>query len=478
MAQRTVALYNGTHIGIETIFTVIDGKQVNIPKKVEALRALSRSNELFCPCGCGANLILVAGDRNLREQHFRIKEGSENHECHFVAEGLYSIYSKIALKCWFDEKTGAEDIRSRVQIKDVDDENRKFEFTFLSEQKKTAVSYCRERSNLSDEKIKILDANSKDIKIIYIVDSENRGTNGQYPEGLMKVQSRQGYCLFLSVTEEGYPKAELDVAFYHEDVDGFWVEEAVISGLLKDYGIDDAGEPTYRGQKVWNIVENLKPVWREHYRAERKRKKEEAERQRQIEIERQKRLEQLKEQQRLTEQRLRKQNEEQQRLKEQMLRKQIEEQQRLKELRLKTQKEEGQKRKAQKAAEEAARKKAALEFEALMTDMKSDHPQQEKEVMDEEGRRWFKCEYCGKIAMGSEFSYTGGAGKRNLGTCRECVRNNPDAQEEIYVPSKNLQRRKDSKRCPRCGGRLVERYGRYGSYLACEDRFCNYTRSK
>ena len=51
-------------------------------------------------------------------------------------------------------------------------------------------------------------------------------------------------------------------------------------------------------------------------------------------------------------------------------------------------------------------------------------------------------------------------------------------EEEIYVPSKNLQRRKDSKRCPRCGGRLAERYGRYGPYLACEDRFCNYTRSK
>lgn len=197
MAQRSVALYKGKHIGVETIFTVIDGKQVNIPKRVEALRVLSRNNELFCPCGCGANLILVAGDRNLREQHFRIKDGSEKRECHFVAEGLLSIYSKIALKCWFDEKTGATDIQSRVQIKDVDDENRKYEFTFLSKQKRIAISYCRDRANLSDEKIRILDKNNKNITVIYIVDSENRGTNGQYPEGLMKVQTRQDYCLFL-----------------------------------------------------------------------------------------------------------------------------------------------------------------------------------------------------------------------------------------------------------------------------------------
>ena len=75
MAQRTVALCDGKFIGIESIYTVIDGKQINIPDKLEQLRAKSRNNELLCPCGCGVNLVLVAGERNLREQHFRIKEG-------------------------------------------------------------------------------------------------------------------------------------------------------------------------------------------------------------------------------------------------------------------------------------------------------------------------------------------------------------------------------------------------------------------
>ena len=60
MAQRIVALCNGKYIGIETIYTVINGRQINIPEKLKELRAQSQRNELFCPCGCGTNLILVA----------------------------------------------------------------------------------------------------------------------------------------------------------------------------------------------------------------------------------------------------------------------------------------------------------------------------------------------------------------------------------------------------------------------------------
>ena len=48
MAQRSVAEYQGTYIGIESVFTVIDGKQINIPGVVEDLRWLARRNELFC----------------------------------------------------------------------------------------------------------------------------------------------------------------------------------------------------------------------------------------------------------------------------------------------------------------------------------------------------------------------------------------------------------------------------------------------
>ncbi|MCD7883003.1 MAG: hypothetical protein LUI87_04740 [Lachnospiraceae bacterium] len=197
MAQRTVCLCDGKYIGIETIYTVIAGRQINIPEKVKALREKSRNNELFCPCGCGSNLILVAGDKNEREQHFRIKDGSSAAGCTAITEGRTSINSKIILKCWLDEKLKADDLESRVPIHAIDDTNRKYEFTFLSAQKKMAVSYCHDRANLSDEKIEILENNGQGIHIIYVVDFANGGCHGQYPEGLMKVQNRQGYCLLL-----------------------------------------------------------------------------------------------------------------------------------------------------------------------------------------------------------------------------------------------------------------------------------------
>lgn len=41
MAQRTVALCNGKYIGIETIYTVINGRQINIPEKLKELSEYS-----------------------------------------------------------------------------------------------------------------------------------------------------------------------------------------------------------------------------------------------------------------------------------------------------------------------------------------------------------------------------------------------------------------------------------------------------
>jgi len=137
MAKRTVALYEGKFIGIETIYTVVNGQQINIPEKLKELRTKSRNNELFCPCGCGANLILVAGDKNLREQHFRIRDGGSDQNCKVITEGKTSVDSKIVLKCWLDDKLKAADLESRVPIHAVDDINRNYEFSFLSKSRKT-----------------------------------------------------------------------------------------------------------------------------------------------------------------------------------------------------------------------------------------------------------------------------------------------------------------------------------------------------
>ena len=155
MVKRTLCLYKDTIIGIETIYTAIDGKQINIPEKLTDLRKKSRNNELFCPCGCGANLILVAGEQNLREQHFRIKEKDEFSECTYVTEGEISVNSKIILKCWLDDKLKAADILSRVPISDVDDTKRRYEFSFLSLSRRIGVNYSREKENVTDEKLDI-----------------------------------------------------------------------------------------------------------------------------------------------------------------------------------------------------------------------------------------------------------------------------------------------------------------------------------
>ena len=119
MAQRTVCLCDGKYIGIETIYTVIDGKQINIPEKLKELRIKSQNNQLFCPCGCGANLILVAGDRNLREQHFRTKSGTDDNKCTAIKEGAVTIFSKIVLKCWLDDKIIVSDVECEVPLNDV-----------------------------------------------------------------------------------------------------------------------------------------------------------------------------------------------------------------------------------------------------------------------------------------------------------------------------------------------------------------------
>ena len=164
MAGRTTALYRDpdtgvtSYIGIESVYTVAGGKQINIPEKIEELRKKSRAHALFCPCGCGSRLILVAGDRNLREQHFRLQEKGDI-PCRSVLEGNVSISSRIALKCWLDETLGNSNLQIRVPIRTVDETDRKYEFSLLCPESKTALSYSCRRENLSDEKIAALEGN-------------------------------------------------------------------------------------------------------------------------------------------------------------------------------------------------------------------------------------------------------------------------------------------------------------------------------
>ena len=392
MVQRSVCLCDGKYIGIESIFTVIDGKQINIPDKLSALRTRSRKGELFCPCGCGANLILVAGDRNLRAQHFRLKDSARQHECTAETERPHSIYSKIVLKCWLDEKLNVSDVETRVPICLVGDTARKYEFSFVSRTSKLAVSYSCNRANLSDEKMEILRANSSGIRLIYIVDALNSCGNGQYPEALMKVQERQGYCLLLDVEEMEYSTAKLSAVFYAQDCTGLWREIEFAAGALREFSISEYGRLLYQNAPLAALCEWKKSeferevqqekIWREQQMKELLERPEREQKQR------------PKRTQTLPVRRPQNTKSERQRAMEKLVH----------------EKEEAGRRAQKKQREEAFRQTLA------------ELNQQETQVIDPDGNRWVKCRYCGRVDKTTAFSSYGGRGSVNLGTCKICDR--------------------------------------------------------
>lgn len=393
MVQRSVCLCDGKYIGIESIFTVIDGKQINIPDKLSALRTRSRKGELFCPCGCGANLILVAGDRNLRAQHFRLKDSARQHECTAETERPHSIYSKIVLKCWLDEKLNVSDVETRVPICLVGDTARKYEFSFVSRTSKLAVSYSCNRVNLSDEKMEILRANSSGIRLIYIVDVLNSCGNGQYPEALMKVQERQGYCLLLDVEEMEYSTAKLSAVFYAQDCTGLWREIEFAAGALREFSISEYGRLLYQNAPLaalceWKKSEFEREVQQEKIRRE-QQMKELLERPEREQKQRPKRT------QTLPVRRPQNTKSERQRAMEKLVH----------------EKEEAGRRAQKKQREEAFRQTLAEQLN-----------QQETQVIDPDGNRWVKCRYCGRVDKTTAFSSYGGRGSVNLGTCKICDR--------------------------------------------------------
>lgn len=455
MAQRTVALCNGKYIGIETVYTVINGQQINIPEKLKELREKSHNNELFCPCGCGTNLILVAGDKNLREQHFREKTGTGEYECSMPTEGKISVDSKIILKCWLDDKLKSNDIESRVPIDAVEDTKRRPEFTFLSRSKKLAIRYWRTRANIVDDKLDVLTGNLSGIDVLYIVDGSNGGTDGQYPEALMRLQEKQGYCLLLYIKDSDYAKAELSAIFYEKDIDGLWTENKFASDRLSRVDLIE-NKLFFNGIPIRDLLENAKKQFVDKQIVEKERRLQE---------------------ERLREERYKKLLEEQEK-KRQELERQREENEKL----LQKQREEAEKRRREleekrRLDEEKREQEKRQREEDFKRNMESNFAQQETQVRDADGNRWIKCEFCGKIAKESEFTSYGGTGHINLGTCKDCSDNNPAVKEKAAQEIVMQRKKYDPTICPDCGGKLRERSGAYGRFYGCINYpKCRYSR--
>lgn len=437
MIQRAECLCDGKIIGIESIYTVIDGKQINIKGKIEALRKRSRNKELFCPCGCGTNLILVAGEKQLREQHFRIDDDNYNSACEYVSEGKVSVQSKIVLKCWLDDKLDSAEIETRVPIYAIDDIDRKFEFSLIDRENGVAISYHYERASLSDEKLEILESNSRGLQILYVIDKKNSFDNGQYQERLMKVQERQGYCLLLDVASSDYTVAKIKGVFYAQQANGLWKEVSFVEGFLKDFCFSSNNEILFENKSIKDLLEEAKVKFYQKVEIEK------------LKIEEEKRL-----------------------LAEELEREKLrEEAKRIEEENYKSQlKSVSEKFPQNNKFIESSSNKIAISREIASFDFS----RQDKIVENQLGERFYKCKFCGKIGTSNQFGSVGGLGEINNGICKECFIN-PEVQKVIYG---GLEKKDVSEVCPKCGGNLVEKNGRYGKFKGCRNfPACKYTKS-
>ena len=460
MTLRSTCICDGKLIGIESIFSVVDGMQINIPEKVEALRAKSKNGELYCPCGCGANLILVAGDRNLRTQHFRLKAGQPDKECEFVSEGSISIYSKIVLKCWMSDKYPDADIQSRVPICEVEDTDRRYEITLLAKNKDVAISYCYDRANLTDEKLDILDRNVSGIHLHYVCDVENAGVFAQYPEMMMKIQKRQGYCLFLELGFDdrggpSYPQSKLKGVFYYHNDNGLWTELEIVYDYISSFDFGNNGGLLYSGKSLHSLKEQREQQYINELK-QRRRLQEKAREQRRIEEERRRQEAEAKRQKYLA---------------------QMEKQRALEaEAESKRKEQHARELKAKEEREKAIRECTKEKIDAII-DNDQEHP-----FHDPAGNRWVRCEHCGQIFTEDNFVIYGGIHHANLGTCKECSKKCglgvlPKYAGKTVSEACTKLPKIDPMICPDCGGKLIKRDGPYGAFFGCGNYpKCRYTR--
>lgn len=462
MISRADCLYNGKIINISSIYTVVNGKQINIPGRVEQLRALGRSGQLLCPCGCGGQLILVAGQRGLRTQHFRMKSGTGTRECHAHGETEESIQAKIVLRCWLVDQLGTESIAYAVPVAAADrNSSRKFEFTFLARQKRLGLIYWRLEANVRDDKTDYLSSTPEADHIIYVISRTDPVDNGQYPEFFIKLQRAQGYCLFLQANSDQYDEAHLYSCRYVQNRFGEWQMLRVTGGLLHNYRIGPDGfvYPPTGGRTLKELAEDAENKYLQKQTVLAQKEQETNRRRQQEQEEREKLHQEYLHQQQILEQK-RKQ-------------KAAEEAARKAELREKREEALAQK----EALEQAARKKAEADDHLRVLTLLN---QNTEPAIDMHGRRWIRCKYCGKTATDDAFVLYGGPYGVNGGICYDCSRSGKVKESEPPHPAtqqKKSIRHNDPSICPVCGGRLRTINGRYGKFIGCSNYpRCQYRR--
>lgn len=448
---------DGRRIGIEYAFSITsEGKQINIPGKVEELRMLSKTEGLYCKCGCGTQLIPVCSDRHLVRQHFREKSGTRNRECTAASESDYSFYCKVALKLWMEDKLSDPNIETRVPLSRFEGSDRRFELTFYDSITQMALCYWHDRSNITSEKIEEVQSCLQG-KVFYVVSSWNSGTDGQYPEYLIKIQNVQGYIAFLSIDNQNpdslYQNARIEIRGLAQERHGTWKEIPVIKTDLRRLEISPEGQVIYAGKPVRKTAEEALDrfsreeaslLYMEQKRAEEARAAFEAQ-----------------------EEAVRKKREEEDRKEREEL--------------------ENWNRMIDQLVEE---RKAALHKEETGANTEESHnrvstpamPEQDFEnskspIYDESGVRIFKCRLCGAIGRGEAFADYGFPTPAT-GVCNECSRNGKLAQDQ-KERQQSFSQTKMVYKCEKCGADLVKKQSRGRWFWGCS-RYpaCRYTTSR
>ncbi|MDE6619204.1 MAG: hypothetical protein K2K74_01690 [Lachnospiraceae bacterium] len=219
------------------------------------VRRASREHRLFCTCGCRSNLQLVAGDRSITTRRFfRNYMDYANANCCYD-ESPMTQKSKILLRAWLNQ-TLPRRLLNDIPIAEINKGNRKYELTYYAQEYDFGLVYANEAKNIPFEKIQELDE-YKEMHILYLSDIHNLLQSGQLPVHQIDMQDKQGYCLFLKISDPEketyqFSDAALVCMYYiRENLDsGVWIGLPVLEDNIIAFCISPQGTLYYKNEPV------------------------------------------------------------------------------------------------------------------------------------------------------------------------------------------------------------------------------------
>lgn len=219
------------------------------------VRKASQEHRLFCTCGCGSCLQLVAGEKSVTtKRFFRNYADFTNNNCCYD-ESLVTQKSKILLRTWLNQILNVG-LLNDIAIAEINKGNRKYELTYYSQEYDFGLVYANEAKNIAYEKIQEIDE-YKEMNIMYISDVHNKIQSGQLPLHQIDIQDKQGFCIFLQIEnpekdEFMLSNARLVCTYYikqHID-NGVWVGLPILEDSILEFSVSPKGKLLYKNVAV------------------------------------------------------------------------------------------------------------------------------------------------------------------------------------------------------------------------------------